>query len=347
MGSPKDELATTSNGCGPDREWCFAALSGVSRTFALNIRLLGPDLKDAVAVAYLLCRAADTIEDAWPGDSAEIRGRFERFERALDGDTHAAASLTREAGALGVARDDHRLLADLPRLLAVWRALPESARPPIREALAVMSGGMARYAARSAERGEAVPYLDTEAELHDYCWVVAGCVGVMLTRLFEPLAAPESGDTTAARQRLAPVVGEALQLTNVLLDWPRDVRRGRCYLPAEWLREHDVTPAMLVGGETAAGRALSSRLESLARAALSRVPDYLALVPARHVRYRVFCLWPALWALASLRRARRDPDFPWGVRRPRVPRGELLTTALGSLPVLGSDRGVRRLFAAF
>lgn len=347
MGSPKDELTNTSDESGLDRAWCFAALSGVSRTFALNIRLLGPEMRDAVAVAYLLCRAADTIEDAWPGRPDEVRDRFARFEAAIDGDRDAARSLAREAAALGGSRDDHRLLAELPRLLSAWHALPGPQRPPIREALAVMSAGMSRYAARSAERGEGVPYLDTEAELHDYCWVVAGCVGVMLTRLFEPLASPMPSAAAGERQRLAPVVGEALQLTNVLLDWPRDVRRGRCYLPAEWLDEHGVTPAALVGGDRHAVRALSARLEALARAALARVPDYLALVPPRHVRYRVFCLWPALWALASLRRARRDPDFPWGVRRPRVPRGELLTTAVGSLPVLGSDRGVRRLFAAF
>ena len=63
-----------------------------------------------------------------------------------------------------------------------------------------MAEGMCRYSARAAERGAAVAYLDDETELHDYCWVVAGCVGVMLTRLFlarEPMSNGDAGDQIA------------------------------------------------------------------------------------------------------------------------------------------------------
>ena len=31
-------------------------------------------------------------------------------------------------------------------------------------------------------------------------------------------------------------------------------------------------------------------------------------------------LWPTLWAADSLRHARRQGDFPWGPRRPKLPR---------------------------
>ena len=41
------------------REFCRRTLPRVSRTFALNIELLSGSLRDAVRVAYLLCRAAD------------------------------------------------------------------------------------------------------------------------------------------------------------------------------------------------------------------------------------------------------------------------------------------------
>ncbi len=345
MAVPKAEVTTnTSNGT-PADPWCFTVLPRVSRTFALNIRLLGSDLRQPVCVAYLLCRVADTLEDAWPGSAAELRDRFDRLRLALAGDAHAAQGLATEVGRLPNARDADRLVAELPRLLRARDALAAHERAALAGALDVMTEGMSRYAARAAERGDAVPYVDTEAELHDYCWVVAGCVGVMLTRLFEPLAA-DGPDDAAARLELAPVVGEALQLTNILLDWPRDLRRGRCYLPASWLADAGVSPAALVDRDRPETRAVAARLEGLARAALARVPDYLEHVPARARRYRVFCLWPALWALASLRHARRDPEFPWGPRRPRLPRTRLFGTALASLPVLDSARGVRRLFAS-
>src|SRR4029077_7187245 len=101
-----------------------------------------------------------------------------------------------------------------------------------------LATGMSRYASRAAERGDRVPYLDTEAELHDYCYVVAGCIGEMLTRLHAAEYALTDDAVARERMQLAPIVGEALQLTNILLDWPTDVRRGRCYLPATWLAEY-------------------------------------------------------------------------------------------------------------
>jgi farnesyl-diphosphate farnesyltransferase len=142
------------------------------------------------------------------------------------------------------------------------------------------------------------------------------------------------------------VVGQALQLTNILLDWPVDVRRGRCYVPAEWLAAHGLGAADLVDASRPGVSALARRLEDLARAALARVPDYLDTIPARHVRYRLFCLWPALWALGSLRQARRDPEFPWGARRPKLPRAELWGAAWSSLFAVRDGRALRRLYAA-
>src|SRR3954464_5598457 len=45
-------------------DFCREILPAVSRTFALSIRLLPGELGAAVRDAYLLCRIADTIEDA-------------------------------------------------------------------------------------------------------------------------------------------------------------------------------------------------------------------------------------------------------------------------------------------
>ena len=291
---------------GDDRRYCRDILPRVSRTFAINIRVLSGTLGESVRVGYLLCRAADTLEDAWPGSG--LASRFERFLAAVDGDADAARSLAREAagvGSAGGSRDELDLLAHLPQVLRVHAALPREHHAALDEGVRTLATGMARYAARAAQRDADLPYLDDEAELDDYCWVVAGCVGVMLTRLYALAYGVERDPRQTRRLELAPLVGRALQLTNILLDWPIDVRRGRCYVPATWLAEHALTPRDLVERERPAGRALSARLESKALAALSRVPDYLDLIPARHVRYRLFCLWPAVWAVRSIGHARR------------------------------------------
>lgn len=312
-----------------DRAWCEAMLPRVSRTFVLNIRLLARPLRDAVGVGYLMCRTADTIEDAWPGTAAEIEERFGLLRGAVAGDAAAAGALAAAAAARTGGGDEPGLVAGFPRLWRAWRSLPGADREAIAECLRTMAPGMCRYAARAAARPAGGPYLDDEAELHDYCHVVAGCVGVMLTRLTGPALGGAAADL-ARRLELAPVVGEALQLTNILLDWPDDVPNGRCYVPADWLAAEGLVPAQLTGRVGPAVDRLSWRLESLARAALARVPDYLDLVPPRAVRYRLFVLLPALWALASLEHARRDPGFPHG-RRPRLPRARLWREAAGGL----------------
>src|SRR5262245_42212165 len=76
-----------------DRAWCREALLRVSRTFALNIRCLSGRMLEAVRIAYLLCRAADALEDSWPGSEAQVSSRFDALVAALDGDGAVEAGL--------------------------------------------------------------------------------------------------------------------------------------------------------------------------------------------------------------------------------------------------------------
>jgi farnesyl-diphosphate farnesyltransferase len=328
------------------REYCRRVLPRVSRTFALNIGWLDPGLRESVRTAYLLCRAADALEDSWPDRPDRMRERFAAFLAAVDGDEGLAAGMAAEAAGRASQGEDLALLERLPLLLVGMRALPEGDRALIRQAVAVMAEGMSRYASRAAERGPGVPYVDDEPELHDYCWVVAGCVGVMLTGMLEarrPGGAPEARER---RHALAPRVGEALQLTNILLDWPVDVPRSRCYVPASWLAEAGLGPADLVGRDRPEVRAVAARLASLAHDALDDVADYLEAIPHRHLRYRLFCLLPAVWARRSLLLAEATPGFPAVAARPKLTRGQLWSSAARAVWAVAGDGASRRLLAA-
>lgn len=326
------------------RAYCRRVLPRVSRTFAINIELLDGRLRETVRTAYLLCRAADALEDSWPGTSDAVIGRFSAFLEAIEGRGSAARDLAAAAAREAAGADDLELLAHLPLLLDALAARPAAEQDIVREAVRTMAEGMSRYAGRAASRPRGACYLDDERELADYCWVVAGCVGVMLTRLFERRLGGRDADRER-RRALAPVVGEALQLTNIALDLPGDVRRGRCYLPASWLVPRGVSPAELVAAPNDAARELAGRLAALAHASLDRVADYLETVPAQHVRYRLFCLWPAMWARASLRLAERDPSYPCAAVRPKLGRAQLWSSAARSLLVAHDAVGVRRLLA--
>jgi len=323
-----------------ERAWCREALLRVSRTFALNIRCLSGRMLESVRLAYLLCRAADALEDSWPGPPAEMAARFDALVAAIEGDDVAAAGLANGATSLN-GRSDVGLLVRLPALLHVLASLDPRDAADIRRCVRTMAQGMRRFAVRAAERGPAVPYIDDDAELHEYCYVVAGCVGEMLTRLLERGLPGDASELAARRLVLAPVVGEALQLTNILLDWPVDIRAGRCHVPASWLARHGLSIRQLLTDADAA-RELSLRLAGLANDALDRVPDYLDTIPTREHRYRLFCLLPALWARASLKLALSEPDFQAVPRRPRLSRASVMSEALVGFLAHGSHGATRQ-----
>jgi hypothetical protein len=87
--------------------------------------------------------------------------------------------------------------------------------------------------------------------------------------------------------------------------------------------------------------ALASRLEAKALAALAGVPDYLDLIPARHVRYRLFCLWPAIWAVRSAAPCAARPSIPVGPAAAELPRQVVYGTTLRSLLTAGRGPDLR------
>jgi 15-cis-phytoene synthase len=74
-------------------------------------------------------------------------------------------------------------------------------------------------------------YLD-QANLKQYCHLVAGVVGEVAAHIF--------GQQDAATTAYAHTLGQALQLTNILRDVGEDARKGRIYLPVAELQKFDV-----------------------------------------------------------------------------------------------------------
>jgi phytoene synthase len=85
---------------------------------------------------------------------------------------------------------------------------------------------------------------DNLAALHHYCYLVASVVGLVCIRIF--------GYTDSRADQLATDTGIAFQLTNILRDIKEDADRGRIYLPADLLREHNVTPERILALATGA-----------------------------------------------------------------------------------------------
>ncbi len=103
--------------------------------------------------------------------------------------------------------------------------------------------------------------------LADYCYLVAGAVGMACIHLwgFHDDRAPEA----------AVACGTAFQLTNILRDLREDAARGRVYIPGEDLDRFQLTEAELVAGDLAGG-SRDERFQRLMEFEVARARDYYA-----------------------------------------------------------------------
>lgn len=80
-------------------------------------------------------------------------------------------------------------------------------------------------------------------DLHAYAARVAGTVGVMMALVM--------GVRSAQALARASDLGAAMQLTNIARDVGEDARRGRIYLPLNWLAEYGISPRAFVANPVA------------------------------------------------------------------------------------------------
>ena len=100
----------------------------------------------------------------------------------------------------------------------------------------------------------------TYSELEQYCYRVASVVGLLSIEIF--------GYQDPGCRDYAVLLGQALQLTNILRDVRNDAERGRIYLPTEELERHGVEPAEILRFE------YSDRFYNLARAVAHRARNF-------------------------------------------------------------------------
>jgi phytoene synthase len=237
------------------RQSARAVIRKHSRSFSLASLLLGASTRDDAVALYAYCRRADDAVDLVSADAA--LGQVERLERELD-DVYAG----RACG--------EPVLAEFQRLVF------EAGIPRVYPA-ALLQGMRAD--------AEGVRY-ESLAELHRYCWYVAGSVGGMMCHVL------------GVRRERAVVhgihLGMAMQLTNICRDVAEDWQRGRLYLPLELLPELAGAP---IGGPLpssrnaafgGAVRHLLAEAERLYRSGDRGLPylsfrSRLAVTTARHV----------------------------------------------------------------
>lgn len=208
-------------------------LSRTSRTFALAIPLLPEPTRTALAVAYLLFRVADTLEDAASWSRDERVAALQQLVPILrSADPVAAKRASADWLARGVTTNEgyRDLLVAFPNLLAGLSSWAPERAAILQQHVARTAEGMAQTLLKEANAAGQVR-LSSVSALRAYCYVVAGIVGELVTALFV-FDAPELSavrHTLVANER---AFGEALQLVNILKDERADADDGRVFLPA-------------------------------------------------------------------------------------------------------------------
>lgn len=311
-------------------------LDRTARSFALSVRALPRAVREPVEVAYLLARAADTVADsplAGAPDGAARAASLAGLRAALrDG-----GAGWHPAGLVDPASpEETALLASADRLLGRYRGLPAGDRGDVRDVVDRLAATMEDEL--RAFPGPDLRALPDAAALAAYTEGIAGCVGAFWTRLLVRHGAV-SRAAAPALERAGRRYGRGLQLVNVLRDLPRDLRRGRCFLPAGELREAGLVPADLLDPAALPRLApVLARWERRARAGLLAGLLYTARLPARRWGVRVATALPARLGLLTLDRLaaadapRLDPDVSIRIGRADVRRALVATAAWSLVP---------------
>lgn len=323
-----------------DLQYQAHILPGVSRTFALTIPVLPGRLAEVVTNAYLLCRLADTIEDDVGLDNEQKSEFHRRFVSVVEGNEDAEAFATALGPLLSsrVLSDERDLVANAAKVIRVTHGLSAKEKEALTRCVSVMCSGMPAF-----QRNKSLKGLRDLDEMSDYCYVVAGVVGEMLTELF-CVHCPELRVRREEMMRLAVSFGQGLQMTNILKDIWDDRQAGTCWLPRsvfmngdlelERLDEFHATEAFRVGLE---------QLIAVAHRHLRNAFDYTCNIPTREVGIRRFCLWALGLAVLTLRKIHANPGFTSG-DQVKVSRRTVKATVLTTNLLLRSDRSLRLLF---
>jgi len=213
-------------------EECHRIARASHSNFYYAFFLLPKAKRDGLAALYAFMRLVDDVADEG-ADLAEKQRGLAKWRAALD-----------------QAITGHEQLFDGNSSMAT----PAPALSGAAEVLPALVDTMQRYKMPArylhdlisgAEMDLTVQTYPTFDRLREYCYRVAGTVGLTCTHVF--------GFSDARALDLAEKLGLAFQLTNIIRDVHEDHQLGRVYLPEEDLQRYGISPEDFGRGEATLG----------------------------------------------------------------------------------------------
>lgn len=308
--------------------------------------MLPPDLRDQMGLAYLFARAADTIADTSLIGRAERLQYLKQFRAQFTDNGVQRKEVQTIQSALVAHQTDSAervLLQRLDECLSIYDGFGPGDQQRIRWLMRVLPDGMIMdLTLFPGESVRDLAALQTQDELDQYTYYVAGCVGEFWTRMVCAHRPAMARWDLTVMSAMGVRFGKGLQLTNIVKDLARDLQNGRCYVPASFLHEVGLTPADLLNPQSMpAFRPVLNRLIKLALEHLDQGWMYTMALPRFEIRQRLACMWPILLAGETLKRVRSAPnllDPTVNIKAPRsvVYRVLALTTLTGGCGHVGT-----------
>lgn len=336
----------------PDRfELLTDLLRRVSRSFYLTLKVLPGSVRAQIGLAYLLARATDTVADT---ELIAVEQRLEalnRLRQRILGKSDEPLDF--EAIALKQGDDSEReLLTRIEEGISLLGACTEADRMLIREVLSTITSGqeldLRRFSVDQAGGGAdgqaVVVALKDDAELDDYTYRVAGCVGEFWTKICRANVFPRAQLDEGTLLKNAVRFGQGLQMINILRDLPGDLRQGRCYLPANRLAEVGLEPGQLLdSANEPILRPLYDEYLDLADAHLAAGWIYTQTLPWSSARVRIACALPIQIGARTIATLRSSPFLEFG-RKTKISRREIKLVSLQSVLLYPLPFFWRRLY---
>ena len=302
----------------------------VSRSFSLTIRLLPHMLRVPVSVGYLLARATDTVADTTDLPLAQRQQLLNLMSAVIASPDHPTAiqtdlvPLSQDFAAQQANPHERALMRALPQCLALLQGLAPDDLSSVRSVLGHITRGQQLDMARF---GPGLHALQSEAELTEYTWLVAGCVGEFWTALCERHLPGYASLPNAEMMRLGRQYGMGLQRLNILRDSGADLAAGRCYWPAESLGSVHLTPHQLADAAKTSHLASMQALAPLHAAWLDHTQQQLAdgmtySLALRPWRLRLASALPALIGARTVALLRQAGPLSLG-QQVKMPRHEM------------------------
>lgn len=280
-----DVLAQTLS----DRDFCYAALNKVSRSFAVVIQQLPQELRDPVCIFYLVLRGLDTVEDDMT-IPAEKRVALLREFHAKCYDPNWNMENT------GDSFDYRVLLQHFDKVNRTFLSLDMIYREVINEICYKMGNGMADFAEKKVE---------SVADYDLYCHYVAGLVGHGLSGLFS--ASGYEDGSLRNELEISNSMGLFLQKTNIIRDYHEDLVANRSFWPVEIWGKY--SPELNHFERYPHKKTSLAALNHMVTDALRHVPDVITYLRMLHNKdvFR-FCAIPQVMAIATLAKVYNNPD---------------------------------------